>query len=64
MVHTEHIGETHLKDTEVNNKTRLEWHTWNEMVSLINGQEFDRVQQKYLKVRDVAALNEYRKRII
>lgn len=64
VVHTEHIGETHLTDNEVNNKTRLEWHTWNEMVSLINGQEFDRVQQKYLKARDVAALNEYRKRII
>ena len=64
VVHTEHIGETHLTDNEINNKTRLEWHTWNEMVSLINGQEFDRVQQKYLKARDVAALNEYRKRII
>lgn len=41
-----------------------EWHTFDEMVRLINEQEFDRVQGKYLKARDVAALNEYAARNI
>ncbi|MBR6726384.1 MAG: GNAT family N-acetyltransferase [Clostridia bacterium] len=61
IVHTDHIGENHLTDTELENKTLLEWHTFDEIVHLINDQEFDRVQQKYLKARDVAALNEYSK---
>lgn len=61
-VYTEHVGEAHLTDNELNNKTRLEWHTWDETVSLISGQEFERVQQKYLRARDVAALAEYAKR--
>ncbi len=59
VVYTEHIGEIHLTDAEVNNKTQLEWHTWDEMVGLIKGQKLDRVQGKYLKARDVAALDYY-----
>lgn len=37
----------------------LQWYTFDEMVRLINEQEFDRVQGKYLKARDVAALKAY-----
>ena len=33
--------------------------TFDETVRLINEQEFDRVQGKYLKDRDVTALKEY-----
>jgi len=39
----------------------VEWHTFDEMVRLINKQEFARVQGKYLKARDVATLREYSK---
>lgn len=41
----------------------LQWYTFDEMVRLINEQEFDRVQGKYLKARDVVALREYVKLI-
>lgn len=58
-VHTEYVGANHLTETEVNNETRLEWHTRDEMVRLISEQELDRVQGKYLKARDVAALSQY-----
>lgn len=61
VVHTEHVGENRLTDAEINNKTLLEWHTFDDMVRLINNQEFDRIQGKYLKARDVEALREYAK---
>lgn len=61
IVHTDNIGETQLTDAEIENKTILEWHTLDEMIGLINNQEFDRIQGKYLKARDVAALREYAK---
>ena len=38
-----------------------EWVTFDELVRLINDQEFDRIQGKYLKARDVASLKEYSK---
>ena len=59
VVDTEHIRENRLTDAELKNKTQLEWHTWDETVRLIKEQEFERIQQKYLKARDVAALEEY-----
>lgn len=52
-------GENHLTEAEQDSRTVVEWHTFDEMVLLINEQKFDRVQGKYLKARDVAALNEY-----
>lgn len=52
-------GENHLTEAEQDSRTVVEWHTFDEMVRLINEQEFDRVQGKYLKARDVAALYEY-----
>ncbi len=52
-------GETHLTEAEQSNHTEVQWHTFDEMVRLINVQEFDRVQAKYLKARDAAALKEY-----
>ncbi len=54
-------GENHLTEEELESRTVVEWHTFDEVVSLINEQEFDRVQAKYLKARDVAALQEYSK---
>lgn len=51
--------ENHLTKEEQDNHTEVQWHTFEEMVRLINGQEFDRVQGKYLKARDAAALREY-----
>lgn len=60
MVTTNHQpGENHLTVSEQANRTVVQWHTFDEMVRLINEQEFDRVQGKYLKARDVAALKEY-----
>ena len=61
VVYTNHVGKNCLTDAERDNQTLLEWHTFDEMVNLVNDQEFDRVQQKYLKARDVAALKEYAK---
>ena len=52
-------GENCLTETEQANRTAVQWHTFDEAVRLINEQNFDRVQQKYLKARDVAALREY-----
>lgn len=52
-------GENHLTGSEQASRTVVQWHTFEEMVQLINEQEFERVQGKYLKARDVAALKEY-----
>ena len=64
VVTTTHTpGENHLTEAEQDSRTVVEWHTFDEMVRLINEQEFDRVQGKYLKARDVAALREYAKMV-
>lgn len=52
-------GESHMTRTEIENRTVVLWCSFEEMVQFIYEQEFDRVQQKYLKARDVAALKEY-----
>lgn len=60
VVTTTHTpDETHLTESEQANHTEVQWHSFDEMVRLIHEQEFDRVQGKYLKARDVAALKEY-----
>lgn len=56
---THQPGENHLTESEQASRTMVQWHTFDEIVRLINEQEFDRVQGKYLKARDVAALKEY-----
>ena len=62
VVTTSHIAtENHLTKTEQASRTVVKWVTFDEMVRLINDQEFARVQGKYLKARDVAALLEYKK---
>ena len=62
VVTTTHTpGDNHLTKAEQDSRTVVEWHTFDEMLRLINEQEFDRVQAKYLKARDVAALQEYSK---
>ena len=54
-------GENHLTEAERANRTTVQWHSFDEMVRLISGQEFDRIQGKYLRARDVAALDEFAK---
>ena len=56
---THQPGENHLTESEQASQTVVQWHAMDEMVRLINEQEFDRIQGKYLKARDVAALKEY-----
>ena len=56
---THRPGENHLTESEKASRTVVQWHSFEKMVRLINEQEFDRVQGKYLKARDVAALKEY-----
>ena len=54
-------GENHLTESELEIRTVVKWVTFDELVRLINDQEFDRIQGKYLKARDVASLKEYSK---
>lgn len=64
VVTTTHTpGENHLTEAEQDSRTIVKWETFAEIVRLINEQEFVRVQGKYLKARDVAALREYAKLI-
>jgi len=56
---THQPGANHLTESEQASRTVVQWHIFDEMVRLINEQEFDRVQGKYLKARDVVALREY-----
>lgn len=64
VINTFHSSEeNHLTDSEINSQTVVQWHTFDEMIRLINDQEFERVQGKYLKARDVVALKEYRARV-
>lgn len=60
VVTTAHIPtENHLTDVEQASGTIVKWVPLDEMVRLINQQKFERVQGKYLKARDVAALDAY-----
>ena len=52
-------AQNHLTEAEKAARTEVQWHTLDEVIRLINEQEFDRIQGKYLKARDVAALNAY-----
>lgn len=51
--------ENHLTQSELENRTTVKWLSLEEAVRAICGQEFDRVQAKYLKARDVEALRAY-----
>ena len=51
---------THLTEAERSNRTAVQWHSYEKMLRLIHDQEFDRIQGKYLKARDVAALRAFR----
>jgi len=60
VVTTNHTScENHLTESEQANRTVVKWVAFDKAVRLINEQEFDRVQAKYLKARDVVALREY-----
>lgn len=56
---THRPGANYLTESEQASRTVVQWHSFDEMVRLINEQDFARVQGKYLKARDVAALKEY-----
>ena len=65
LVTTTHIlMENHLTESEQASRTVVKWVSQDEMFRLITHQEFDRVQGKYLKARDMAALREYRENYI
>ena len=51
--------QNHLTEAEKASRTEVQWHTLDEAVRLIVEQQFERVQGKYLRARDVAALNAY-----
>lgn len=55
-------NKNHLTDAETDSQTVVQWLTFDEMVRLINEQEFERVQGKYLKERDLIAISEYASR--
>lgn len=55
--------DNHLTGEEKQNHMQVQWHTLDEMVRLITNQTFALVQQKYLHARDMAALDEYVKRM-
>lgn len=48
-----------LTADEIENKTVMQWHTFDEMYRLIASPTHKNVQRKYLQARDVAALNAY-----
>lgn len=65
LVTTTHIlMENHLTESEQASRTVVKWVSQDEMFRLITHQEFDRVQGKYLKALDMAALREYRENYI
>ena len=60
IANTSHASqENHLTAAEQANRTEVQWHPLDEAVRLIKEQAFERVQQKYLQARDVAALDAY-----
>ena len=62
VVTTRHTqGENHLTEEEQTSRTVVQWHIFDDMVRLMNEQDFEQVQGKYLKARDMAALGEYLK---
>ena len=48
-----------LTAEEIENKTVMQWHTFDEMYRLIASPTHENVQRKYLQARDIAALNAY-----
>ena len=52
-------GGPRLTEAERANGAEVQWHTFEKLVKLISAQEFDRIQRKYIKARDMAALEEY-----
>ena len=51
-----------LTEGEIKSGTSVEWHSFEEAVELISAPKHTTVQRKYLQARDLAALNEYKKR--
>lgn len=48
-----------LTESEIQNKTKVQWHSLDKMTDLIFNQKPSTNQQKFLKARDVAALKKY-----
>lgn len=61
VVMTKSVGSNHLTAVEQANDTVVRWLSLDDMVRVINEQKTERIQWKYLKARDVAALEEYSK---
>lgn len=60
IVNTDHVAANHLTVAERASRTEVQWRTLDEMTRLISEQELDHIQSKYLKMRDVMALQAYR----
>lgn len=52
-------GGPRLTEDERANGAEVQWRTFEKLVKLVSAQEFDRIQCKYIKARDMAALEEY-----
>lgn len=53
------IQDTELTETEITNKTQVQWHPFEKVRDLIFNQNTETAQQKFLQARDKAALNYY-----
>lgn len=58
-VHTHHLSAPALTDKERENRTRLQWHSFQELYRLVSQTRYATEQQKYIQARDVAALDAY-----
>ncbi len=63
-VHTHHCIQPALTPKEQENKTKVLWCSFAEMLRLIGGAQHSTEQRKYIQARDLAALQEYRARYL
>ena len=60
-VSTDHTPtKANLTDKERENKTEVQWHTFEDMLRLISCAAHTTEQRKYIQARDVAAINEFK----
>ena len=50
---------TQMTEDEIINNTETQWHTLEDMITLISSPVHDTNQRKFLQARDVAAIKEY-----
>ncbi len=55
------VGEVHLTDKEKVNKSRVEWYTFDRLYATVKDAKHNVLQRKFIKARDIVALDEYKK---